>query len=413
MKQIRVFDEHQRAIVVAPAGSRLLTGIGGLRQAIAPSVVVEASVEVQDDQSNRWYRGSTGLVPAEDVVLIPQMMTRRPLPQPQQARVVVPGGTWATDPNQQTARHWSLKAVLTVVATATSTVGDVFETVDHQFVASEDVWLTGTPMQFEIIRAVSQTVQVIASVPEPVLDDQLQLVTTQPPFAMVAVEAELVDRLGDHYWRLKTGELMAKANTVVVVTDLGLDTTAPILKLGAENINQNFWGMPNGCEPAALLEGLHLEAQAATLSYGDFLQQMPISADYNPYHGFGGDPATSVHGRFEAIFPTPLSRWASRYATVRDLSGSTVSQLKQVVSQKNPVVAYVTVGFKTPEWAVYSFGKAVTNNHAVLIDGWFDQLIHVSDPIDGPYWLPVYRFAAAYNARYWAVGIMESTLTDA
>ncbi|WP_054660072.1 hypothetical protein [Secundilactobacillus kimchicus] len=51
MKQIRVFDEHQRAIVVAPAGSRLLTGIGGLRQAIAPSVVVEASAEVQDDQA--------------------------------------------------------------------------------------------------------------------------------------------------------------------------------------------------------------------------------------------------------------------------------------------------------------------------------------------------------------------------
>ena len=75
------------------------------------------------------------------------------------------------------------------------------------------------------------------------------------------------------------------------------------------------------------------------------------------------------------------------------------------VQQKKPVVAYVTVGFEAPEWGDYSFGKAMGNNHAVLVDGFFGDLLHVSDPIDGRYWLNIERFKQAYDARHWAVAI--------
>ncbi|MTV81697.1 hypothetical protein GM612_03390 [Lactobacillus sp. CRM56-3] len=175
--------------------------------------------------------------------------------------------------------------------------------------------------------------------------------------------------------------------------------------LNAENINQIWWGMPNGCEPAALLTGLHLQGHALDLDYLTFLKQMPRASDYNPYHGFGGEPDQDVPGHFEAIFPAPLVKWASQYAVVRDLSGTKAEALQQSLQQKKPVLAYVTVGFETPKWGQYSFGTALSNNHAVLVDGYFGQLLHVSDPIDGRYWLSLARFKQAYDARRWAVEI--------
>lgn len=178
----------------------------------------------------------------------------------------------------------------------------------------------------------------------------------------------------------------------------------PIL-LHAENINQYAWGMPNGCEPAALLTGLHLKGYALDKDYLTIIDEMPKAADYNPYHGFGGAPDENVPGHFEAIFPEPLVKWAQQYGKVRDICGANIDQIKAEIAQKNPVVAYVTVGFEAPETAVYSFGEALANNHAVLVDGYFGDRVHISDPIDGTYWLSDDRFKQAYDARHWAVVI--------
>lgn len=173
--------------------------------------------------------------------------------------------------------------------------------------------------------------------------------------------------------------------------------------LNAENIDQNAWGAINGCEAASLLEGLHLINRAQGINYGQFLKEMPISEAANPYKGFGGSPFKNQKGKFEAIFNRPLMKWGSRYATITDLSGGDVKWLYQEIQKHNPVIAYVTVHFTTPEWEEYPFGPVPVNNHAVLVDGVRENEVHVSDPIDGKYWLPKEKFEMAYNARKMAL----------
>lgn len=223
----------------------------------------------------------------------------------------------------------------------------------------------------------------------------------------VTVSQEYTDDQGEHLYQIGSDRYLLK-NAVTLNPDLwqkALRAGQEPFSLNAENINQVWWGMQSGCEPAALLEGLHLKGYATELDYLTFLKEMPRAADFNPNHGFGGEPDQDMPGHFEAIYPKPLVAWAQKYASVRDASGLTVDEMPTLLQQKKPLVAYVTVGFETPEWGDYSFGRAMGNNHAVLVDGYFGELLHVSDPIDGRYWLSLARFKRAYDARRWAVEI--------
>lgn len=178
----------------------------------------------------------------------------------------------------------------------------------------------------------------------------------------------------------------------------------PYIALGAENINQYAWGAQDGCEPAALLEGLHLKGYATNLNYAQFLAQMPIS-NGNPYTGFGGS-AYNGSG-FPAIAPSALANWGRNYGNVTDISGSSVDQIKDQILNGNPVVAYVSIHFVNTYAINYWFGSMAYQNHAVLVDGYNDNAgtIHVSDPIDGSYWLSQLTFSNVYNVMKRAVVI--------
>lgn len=177
--------------------------------------------------------------------------------------------------------------------------------------------------------------------------------------------------------------------------------------LNAENINQNAWGAINGCEAASMLAGLHYQHHALDINYGQFLLEMPISPDANPYRGFGGSPFKNQKGKFEAIFVQPLILWASRYGHLQDLSGANPEWLYEAVKAGNPVLTFVTVHFADPEWEQYPFGKVPVNNHAVLLDGLKADQVHVSDPIDGKYWLSKDQFERIYNLRRMAITILK------
>ncbi|GAT18162.1 hypothetical protein IWT5_00435 [Secundilactobacillus silagincola] len=223
----------------------------------------------------------------------------------------------------------------------------------------------------------------------------------------VTVTQEVTDGHGEHFYQLP-GDRYVLKNAVTLDPNLwqaALEKGQQPFSLKAENINQIWWGMQSGCEPAALLEGLHVKGYATELDYLTFLKDMPRAADFNPNYGFGGEPDQDMPGHFEAIYPKPLVAWAKKYAPVSDVSGLTAEKIPTLLQQKKPIVAYVTVNFETPEWGEYSFGRAMGNNHAVLVDGYFGELLHVSDPIDGRYWLSMDRFKKAYDARQWAVEI--------
>lgn len=175
--------------------------------------------------------------------------------------------------------------------------------------------------------------------------------------------------------------------------------------LATKHINQMAWHVENGCEAASLLMGLQYKGYAVDMNYGDFVKQMPIDPEYNPYNGFGGSPYKINKGRFEAIFPRPLEQWGKQYGKVIDISGATISQLKKCIIEDHPVVVYVTIGFGSPKFDDYPWGTAIANNHAVLLDGVYGGFLHINDPIDGPYWISEEQFTTIYELRKWAVGV--------
>lgn len=240
-----------------------------------------------------------------------------------------------------------------------------------------------------------------------VIDSRGKKVDQMSALTAVTVSQEVTDDHGEHFYQIQDDRYLLK-NAVTLNPDLwqaALKEGRQPFNLKAENINQIWWGMQSGCEPAALLEGLHAKGYATELDYLTFLKEMPRAADFNPNHGFGGEPDQDMPGHFEAIYPEPLVTWAKKYAPVTDVSGLTAEKMPTLLQQKKPIVAYVTVNFGIPEWGEYSFGRAMGNNHAVLVDGYFGELLHVSDPIDGRYWLSIARFKRAYDARQWAVKI--------
>ncbi|WP_268912902.1 C39 family peptidase [Lentilactobacillus sp. SPB1-3] len=175
----------------------------------------------------------------------------------------------------------------------------------------------------------------------------------------------------------------------------------------APNIDQNAWGAINGCEAASLLEGLHYQNKLTEVNYGEFLKMMPIDQSGNPYRGFGGSPYRNQSGKFEAIFVKPLSDWAAQYTTFRDISDLGIEAIYDSIRKGEPVVAYVTVHFEEPEIQRYPFGDVAINNHAVLVDGLTDSQVHVSDPIDGSYFLDKEKFAHIQQSRKMALSLLK------
>ncbi|GAY72782.1 C39 family peptidase [Lentilactobacillus kosonis] len=177
--------------------------------------------------------------------------------------------------------------------------------------------------------------------------------------------------------------------------------------LDAPNIDQYAWGAINGCEAASLLEGLHSQGKLLEVNYGEFLKKMPIDQAGNPNRGFGGSPFRNAHGKFEAIFVKPLADWAANYTNYRDLSNQGVESIYESVKNGDPVLAYVTVHFEEPKIETYPFGEVPINNHAVLVDGITDFRVHVSDPIDGTYYLDKAKFVHIYQTRNMALAILK------
>ena len=406
MRLIKQFKPTRTGIVRPVEGSRLVDRLGQLVTVVDWQTQLLISA-VYETAHQTWYQTATGFIARTDVVLVPDVQRRVALTTVQTVQVTRPLGVVGIRVTGKLGQHYQLNERLVVVAQVTTTDGDAYETQAGELILAADVYVIGQSMTFTPETQRPAHIQIVtpggASVRDACGTEVVHLATA----TVVPVVAAVTDLFGDHYYQLADQRYVAKTDTVALTGTQGWPLTqVATLCLTAENINQNFWGMPNGCEPAALLEGLHLKGRVPELDYQAFIDQVPVAADYNPYHGFGGAPDDNVKGRFEAIFPDALVKWGRRYGQMRNLSGATISQLLACLSRQNPVVTYVTVGFETPEMNVYHFGRALSNNHAVLLDGVAGDLVHVSDPIDGAYWLPLFKFAMAYNARHWAVEIL-------
>lgn len=174
--------------------------------------------------------------------------------------------------------------------------------------------------------------------------------------------------------------------------------------LNAPNYDQYALGAPSGCEGAALLQALQTKKIALNYTLRSFLNTIPKSPNGNPNYGFVGSPFIENAWTYSAIYPTPLVEWGRQFGNVVNLSGSSMNTLVNEVKNGNPVVAWVTIGFKPVNWGNWPFGKAANNNHAVTLDGvnTSTNQVHVSDSIYGKYWMSKTTFENVYNARKFA-----------
>ena len=67
------------------------------------------------------------------------------------------------------------------------------------------------------------------------------------------------------------------------------------------------------------------------------------------------------------------------------------------VASGNPVVAWVTLNYQSPQWHQYNWGRGTDNAHVVTVDGYSNQSVHVVDPENGTYWISKSAFNTAYS----------------
>ncbi|MBK3495284.1 C39 family peptidase [Viridibacillus sp. YIM B01967] len=169
---------------------------------------------------------------------------------------------------------------------------------------------------------------------------------------------------------------------------------------------------PFGCEGASLLMALKYKGYT-NLKLRSFLDDMPKDKGGNPYKGFaGGNPYANQNGVFQSIFPKPLTSYGKEYnSNVANISGYSTAQLKKELDKGNPVIAFVTLDFKTPVWGKWKMGSAgtkkiVDNMHVVTVIGYNSNgSYYIADPNSKKqkYWVSKTKFEKAYNALQWGV----------
>lgn len=126
--------------------------------------------------------------------------------------------------------------------------------------------------------------------------------------------------------------------------------------------NQISLGLPTGCEivSTAMALNYHVEVAVDTL-----VSKMPYAA--NPNEGFRGNPRTT--GGFTIFPPALLDVLADYVETPMDMSGCTMQELREQLSQGYPVAVWI----RGMGW----------NVHCIALSGYNEQGFFYNDPYTG------------------------------
>lgn len=184
-------------------------------------------------------------------------------------------------------------------------------------------------------------------------------------------------------------------------------------KVSIPTVSQHKNGYPKGCEGVSLYMALKGKGYLSGVSLDSFMASMPRATD-NPNLGYVGDPTgkdkAGNAGKRTTIHPKPVCNWISSKYTgnIHNLQGADVSRLKKELRAGHPCVVWVTSGWNTPKWKTYSWGRTVSNNHALCLVGYNESkgyLINDCGSHLGEYWVSKAKFEKCYNARKYAVSI--------
>jgi uncharacterized protein YvpB len=184
--------------------------------------------------------------------------------------------------------------------------------------------------------------------------------------------------------------------------------SAKTYKIKIPTYNQHSNGYPAGCEGVSLYMAMRGMGYLKGISLKKFMSTMPTTSS-NPEKGFVGSPkgGRCNYGKRTTINPKPLAKWGSKYGNVRSIQGATTDELKEELRNGHPIVVWVTGGWATPRWRRWSWGRAVTNNHALCLVGYNTKtgkyLVNDCSHGKGTYWVSKSKFEKIYNARKFAV----------
>lgn len=409
MKKTHCLPEGSMVRVTARYGATIYDEQKNIQKIIETyeKIAVEKILKASND--TYYFQCQTGFISEDDVMLLEQdiIQVKNYFSKLVSGKIKNCHGTIARTSNGKKQGDYPFESTRLFIGNGYSVLGDEFlQTEEKEWINANDVWLENTPWVKEIKKTSVKKLQVISPQGTLVYSEENEIVEELKQGEERFVLAEVEDVLGRHFWQIGPHSFVKKDDCG---TDLIQSKTnyAHFWLLPTKNINQNFWGIPNGCEAAALLSGFWYQGLLKNKDYQSWIDAMPISPDYNPYEGFGGSPYEIAKGRFEAIFPPALIKWGSKFGKLRDLTGANEQVLQAALKRGNPVVVYVTIDFGKPEPDTYPWGATLANNHAVLLDGFTDDLWHVNDPISGHYWLTKEKFAQSYTERHWAIEVLK------
>ena len=157
-----------------------------------------------------------------------------------------------------------------------------------------------------------------------------------------------------------------------------------------------FPNYPNGCETVALYLMLKyygvnvgLETLVNNLAKGEGVYfENDIRYGGNPEIEFVGDPRDK-HGY--GVYQKPIINLANKYKSgMVDYTGHSLNQVLEIVKSGKPVQVWVSINLKNTSvcanWIHKASGKKIEwicNLHSVVITGFNDDYIYVSDPYTG------------------------------
>lgn len=175
--------------------------------------------------------------------------------------------------------------------------------------------------------------------------------------------------------------------------------------------------LPNGCEIVSLTAILNYYGyDVSKLTMAD--QFLPKQALYkqgrklygpDPYKAYAGNPRSKINGWYS--FAPPIVEAANNYmATQKDklkainISGSTKEQLLSYLNNGIPIVIWITLDLSSPSlggrWYLSDTGeyyKAYTNLHAVVLNGYKEDVVHVMNPLKGQVEYNIDAFFKSYE----------------
>ena len=174
-------------------------------------------------------------------------------------------------------------------------------------------------------------------------------------------------------------------------------------------INQ-YPNYPTGCESVALT--ILLKYHGVSVTPDDIIAKLPKGSTPVEKNGkiYGGNPEVEFIGNpyslnAYGVYEKPIANVANKYKSgIKIATGTSFEKILEIVKSGKPVMVwtsmYLAVPYISKSWIYEPTGETIywkANEHAVVIIGYTEDKVIISDPIDGK---AKYQSKSIFKERY-------------